>query len=103
MQFAMYLFEGMRTSGIQYQYDSTTPYDTYHLDTSALDYLQYPYQTMQYRSGDVDDIGILLMSLLQSVGIETSFIASKDDFLVLFNTEIEASNASSYLTATAIS
>ena len=96
MQFAMYLFEGMRTSGIQYQYDSTTPYDTYHLDTSALDYLQYPYQTMQYRSGDVDDIGILLMSLLQSVGIETSFIASKDDFLVLFNTEIAASNASSY-------
>ena len=96
MQFAMYLFEGMRTSGIQYQTDSSTPYDSYHLDTTILDYLQYPYQTMQYKSGDVDDLGILLMSLMQSVGIETSFIASKDDFIVLFNTEIEASQASSY-------
>ena len=96
MQFAMYLFEGMRTSGIQFQTDSSTPYDSYHQDTTVLDYLQYPYQTMQYKSGDVDDLGILLLSLLQSVGIETSFIASKDDFIVLFNTEIEASQASSY-------
>ena len=96
MQFAMYVFEGMRLAGIQLETDSSTPYDEYHLDASILDYIQYPYQTMLYKSGDKDDLGILFMSLLQSVGIEASFIATSDDFLVLFNTEIEASKASSF-------
>ncbi|MBO4533584.1 MAG: tetratricopeptide repeat protein [Treponema sp.] len=96
MQFAMYLFEGMRIAGIQYETDSSTPYGPSHIDTAVLDYLQYPYQTMQYKSGDIDDLGILLMSLLQSVGIQASFIATQDDFIVLFNTEIDSAHASSY-------
>ena len=93
MQFAMYLLEGMRLAGIQLDAEPSTPYDEYHLDPSVLDYIQYPYQTMLYKSGDKDDLGILLMSLLQSVGIETSFIATQDDFIVLFNTEVEGSRA----------
>ena len=93
MQFAMYVFEGMRLAGIQLDTDPSTPYDSYHLDPSVLDYIQYPYQTMLYKSGDKDDLGILFMSLLQSVGIETSFIATSDDFIVLFNTEVASSKA----------
>ena len=96
MQFAMYVFEGMRLAGIQLDSDSTTPYDSYHLDPSILDYIQYPYQTMLYKSGDKDDLGILLMSLLQSVGINSSFIATSDDFIVLFNTEIAGSSVGSF-------
>ena len=88
MQFAMYIFEGMRQAGIKYEADVSTPYDDYHLDLDNLDYIQYPYQTMLYKSGDKDDLGILVMSLLQSVGIQTGFIATQDDFIVLFNTEI---------------
>ncbi len=93
MQFAMYVFEGMRLAGIQLDSDPSTPYDSYHLDPSILDYIQYPYQTMLYKSGDKDDLGILFMSLLQSVGIETSFIATSDDFIVLFNTEVTSERA----------
>ena len=100
MQFAMYVFEGMRLAGIQLDTDSTTPYDSYHLDPSILDYIQYPYQTMLYKSGDKDDLGILLMSLLQSVGISSSFIATSDDFIVLFNTEIEADRAGNFFDGT---
>ena len=96
MQFAMYVFEGMRLSGIKYDENSTTPYDTYHRDPAILDYIQYPYQTMIYKSGDKDDLGILLMSLLEAVGIETTFIATDNDFLVLFNTEIDQDNAGNY-------
>ncbi len=88
LQFAMYIFEGMRQTGIKYEEDVGTPYDTYHLDMETLDYIQYPYQTMLYKSGDKDDLGILIMSLLQSVGIQTGFLATQDDFIVLFNTEI---------------
>ena len=96
MQFAMYLFEGMLVSGIKCESDSSTPYDYYHTDLSALDYIQYPYQTMLYKSGDKDDLGILLMSLLQSVGIPASYITTEDDFIVLFNTELDSSSAESY-------
>ena len=100
MQFAMYVFEGMRLAGIQLDSEATTPYDDYHLDASILDYIQYPYQTMLYKSGDKDDLGILLMSLLQSVGINSSFIATSDDFIVLFNTEIDASRAGNFFDGT---
>ena len=96
MQFAMYLFEGMLVSGIKCESDSSTPYDFYHKDLSALDYIQYPYQTMLYKSGDKDDLGILLMSLLQSVGIPSSYIITDDDFIVLFNTELDSASTDSY-------
>ncbi len=96
MQFAMYVFEGMRLAGIQLDSDPSTPYDSYHLDPSILDYIQYPYQTMLYKSGDKDDLGVLFMSLLQSVGINSSFIATADDFIVIFNSEIKADRAGNF-------
>ena len=96
MQFAMYLFEGMRQAGIKYEEDSSSPYDTYHLNHETLDYIQYPYQTMLYKAGDKDEVGILLISLLQSVGIQTGFIATADDFIVLFNTEISENHIDNF-------
>ena len=85
MQYAMYVHEGLRNIGIAVEENSDTPYNTYHLDLSALDYIQYPYQTLSYRSGDKDDIAILYMSMLQSVGIDAAFIPLDDDFIVAIN------------------
>lgn len=95
MQFAMYLNEGLRLSGIRYDQSSDTPYRENHLDPSALDYIQYPYQTLTYKSGDKDDIGILFMAMLESVGISTAFIPLEDDFVVAFNLGLDASKADS--------
>jgi len=96
MQFAMYLFEGMRLAGISCSPDIDTPYASSHLDASNLDYIQYPFQTLLYKSGDCDEIGILYMALLESVGIEAAYIPMQDDFLVCFNTGIKGSKADSY-------
>ncbi len=82
LQFAMYVFEGIRSCGIAYENTSDTPYDTVHLDPQILDYVQYPYQTLAYRSGDKDDVGILFMSMLESVGIGAAYIPMEDDFIV---------------------
>ena len=82
MQFSMYLFDGIKNCGIVCEEKSDTPYNTSHLDTSVLDYVQYPYQTLSYRSGDKDDIAILFMSMLESVGIEAAFIPLEADFIV---------------------
>ena len=85
MQYAMYVHDALRNIGIVVEENSDTPYNTYHLDLSALDYIQYPYQTLSYRSGDKDDIAILYMSMLQSVGIDAAFIPLDDDFIVAIN------------------
>lgn len=39
-----------------------------------MDFLQFPRQTLQYKSGDCDDLTILYAALMESVGIETAFI-----------------------------
>ena len=40
----------------------------------AVDFLQFPKQTLEYRAGDCDDLSILYNALLESVGIKTAFI-----------------------------
>ena len=82
MQFSMYVHEGIRQLGIACEEKSDTPYNTTHTDPTALDYVQYPYQTLSYRSGDKDDIAILYMSMLESVGIGSAYIPLEDDFIV---------------------
>ena len=85
MQYAMFVHESLRNMGISVEENSDTPYNTFHLDLTALDYIQYPYQTLSYRSGDKDDIAILYMSMLESVGINAAFIPLADDFIVAIN------------------
>ena len=82
LQFSMYLFEALRLAGINCEENSDTPYNAFHIDPHALDYVQYPYQTLSYRSGDKDDIGILFISMLESVDIPAAYIPLEDDFIV---------------------
>lgn len=94
LQFAMYLFEGMRLLGIDCKPDNATPYSTSHVDYDILDYIQYPYQTLLYKSGDVDDCGILFMNLLASAGISAGFIPLDEDFIVMIDLKMDESKIS---------
>ncbi|WP_407397532.1 tetratricopeptide repeat protein [Treponema sp.] len=96
MQFAMYIFNGMGLGGITLANDTTTPYKDYHVDPSLLDYIQYPFQTIMYKSGDVDELGILYMALLQASNIPAAFIPLEDDFIVCFNLGVNASKAGNF-------
>ena len=92
MQYAMFVHEGIRKIGMAVEENSDTPYNTAHLDLTGLDYIQYPYQTLSYRSGDKDDIAILYMSMLESVGIHAAFIPLDDDFIVAIDIGEASSN-----------
>lgn len=92
IQFTAAIFEGLRASGISYSGDVTTPYKTYHTGVE-LDSIQYPLQTMDCLGGDYDDLGILLASCLESVGIPTAVIPYDDDFLVLVSIDAKPSLA----------
>lgn len=99
VQFAASIMEGLRLSGITYNEDQTTPYTQYHLSEEA-DFIQYPLQTLNCLSGDYDDLGILVASCLESVGVQTSLVISDDDFFVLVALGIDAASAESHFTDT---
>ena len=88
MQFALYMFEGLRIGGISYSNDDSTPYTVFSRDPSLLDYVQYPFQTLSFRMGDYDDLGLLYAAALESVGIKSALIPLADDFIVLYSLEI---------------
>lgn len=73
IQFAASMFEALRSSGLVYSNDKQTPYKTFHL-SGEQDYIQYPLQTMDFSSGDLDELGILFASCLESIGIETALL-----------------------------
>ena len=74
LQKGMAVFEAVRLYGIQYEIDPTTPFSEFSEDETAIDFLQFPRQTLQYTNGDCDDLTALYTALLESVGVETAFI-----------------------------
>lgn len=77
----------LKSIGITYVKD---PNSTHGHDVT--DNINYPVQTLELKSGDCDDTSILLASLLESIGIETSLIVYPDHVLVMFNTGIYEKN-----------
>jgi tetratricopeptide (TPR) repeat protein len=93
MQFAIALFEGLRLGGIGYSNDQETSYVNYHQDPAEVDYIQFPFQTLAYRSGDLDDLGLLYAATLEAANIKTALIPLPDDFVVAFSLGISEYDA----------
>jgi tetratricopeptide (TPR) repeat protein len=81
---AIALFAGMGVYGLNYVIDPQTPYAQLSEDSSALDYLQFPRQTLEFKAGDCDDLSILYAALLESVGIATAFITTPGHIYLAF-------------------
>jgi tetratricopeptide (TPR) repeat protein len=80
--------------GTTYTPDPTSPYR--RLDTElAIDYLQFPRQTLAYRAGDCDDLSILYCSLLESLSIPTAMVLVPGHIFIAFNLQISPSDARS--------
>ena len=82
---ALAIFEAMKVYGIGYVIDPATPYSKLSENTSSVDFVQFPNQTLAYKAGDCDDIAILYSSLLEAVGIETAFITAPGHIYMAFN------------------
>jgi hypothetical protein len=68
------LFEALAVYGMNYVVDPASSFAEMSEDSSALDSLNYPYQTLYYRGGDCDDLSILYCAMLEALGIDTAFI-----------------------------
>jgi tetratricopeptide (TPR) repeat protein len=79
--------------GMSYVIDPTTPFKEFSISKKTVDFLQFPRQTLEYRAGDCDDLSILYSALLESVGIETSFITIPGHILMAFSLDLEPDRA----------
>ncbi len=73
LQLAMAIFESLNLYGMNYVVDPSSSYSS-NVSGSSIDFLQFPYQTLNYHGGDCDDMSILYCSLCSVLGIETCFI-----------------------------
>jgi hypothetical protein len=74
LQMAMLLFDGLAEHGMVYRTDPSSPYAEFSQDHLAVDYLQFPRQTLAFRNGDCDDLSVLYAALLEAVGVPAAFI-----------------------------
>jgi len=87
------LHEALRLYGVNYVIDPTTPYIEFHQKKMAVDYLQFPNQTLEYKAGDCDDLSILYCALLESVGVETAFITIPGHIYMALNLNLSPDEA----------
>jgi tetratricopeptide (TPR) repeat protein len=71
---AMAMHEATLLYGLTYVTDPSNSYAATLESKTAVDFLQFPRQTLDYKGGNCSALSILYSALLESVGIETAFI-----------------------------
>jgi tetratricopeptide (TPR) repeat protein len=71
---AMAMHEATLIYGLTYITDPSNSYAATLESKTAVDFLQFPRQTLDYKGGNCSALSILYTSLLESVGVETAFI-----------------------------
>ena len=85
---ALAVYEAVRSYGITYVVDPETPFDKVSRQAGMIDFIQFPKETLQYRSGDCDDLSVLHAALLEAVGIETAFVTIPGHIYLAFAAEL---------------
>ncbi|MBI9099910.1 MAG: hypothetical protein JEY91_15625, partial [Spirochaetaceae bacterium] len=93
LRIALGIFETLELYGMNYVIDPASSYIELSENSDAVDFLQFPSQTLTFRAGDCDDLSILATSLLESVGIETAFITIPGHIYMAFALDISREEA----------
>jgi tetratricopeptide (TPR) repeat protein len=92
LQMAAGVHEALSLYGVNYVRDPTSIFSGSKAKTD-LDFLQFPRQTLEYRSGDCDDLSILYATLFEAVGIETAFITVPQHILMAVSLDMTPEEA----------
>ncbi len=71
IRLAAAIHDALTLYGLTYTSD---PVATLNSDNKTVDYIQFPSQTLEYRSGKCSDFSALYASMFEAVGLETAFI-----------------------------
>jgi len=93
LRIALGIFETLELYGMNYVIDPASSYIELSENADAVDFVQFPSQTLTFRAGDCDDLSVLATSLLESVGIETAFITVPGHIYMAFSLGITKEEA----------
>ncbi len=82
---AIQVWEYLRQMNLNYVQDPNRSYEIVS-KSSAIDYVQFPTQTLAKKVGDCDDLVTLLSNSLEVLGIETAYIDVPGHVFLAFNT-----------------
>ena len=91
---AIRLFAAMNAAGLRYVVNPSSPYATLSRDSTAIDFVRFPVETLDGKSGDCSDLSVLFDSLLESVGVDTAYITTPGHIFTAFNLGISPEIAS---------
>lgn len=89
-QLAAALFDALGVFGLTWIQDPTNPYQITSGKVHTVDYLQFPRETLERKSGDCDDLVALYAAGLESMGIVTRVLEVPGHMLMMFDTGIPA-------------
>jgi WD40 repeat protein/tetratricopeptide (TPR) repeat protein len=82
---AIRMFAALSASGLRYVVNPSSPYETLSRDSTAIDFVRFPIETLDAKSGDCSDLSVLYDSLLESVGVDTAYITTPGHIFTAFN------------------
>ena len=81
------LFNTLGALGLRYQPDPNLPYS--RLKADQVDYVQFPRETLRLKSGDCDDLSVLLAASLENLGIESALVEVPGHLFMMFRTGVK--------------
>jgi tetratricopeptide (TPR) repeat protein len=90
---AMAVHEALALFGMSYSPDPARPYAEMSKNDTAVDSLQFPRHTLDYRAGDCDDLSILACALLESLDVRTAFLTVPGHIFMAFALDMDESEA----------
>ena len=86
--YARAVYDALGVYGLTYIIDPTSPFQEFSEKAAAVDYLQYPRDTMARKSGDCDDLSILFVACMENIGIGTALVDVPGHVFIMFNTGV---------------
>jgi len=99
LQAALAIHEALRLYGVSYVANAIS-YADVSQNKATVDYLKFPRQTFEYRSGDCSDLSILYCALLESMQVETAFITIPGHIFMAANLAMTPDEAKKVFTST---
>lgn len=89
LQMGILFYTAIASMGCFYQPDPKIAPLFFNDMKVIVDSVSYPGETLRQLSGDCDDLTVLFLTLLESVGVETGFITIPGHILPVFNTGLK--------------
>jgi tetratricopeptide (TPR) repeat protein len=98
-QQAMAMYQALFGYGLKYVIDPDSSFIQLSQNEAAIDYVQFPVQTLENRSGDCDDLSVLFAALMEAIGVQTAFLTTPGHIFVAVNLGMDRAEAARVFTS----